>query len=118
MDGQGFVITRYPPSLAPTDLPSRVITSTSIPGKALVAEPGFAGVAPGKGEIMIAPVSVCHQVSTIGQRSFPITRWYHIQASGLIGSPTVPSNLSDDRSCFKGHCSPHLMNARMAVGAV
>jgi hypothetical protein len=28
---------------------------------------------PGSGEIMIAPVSVCHQVSTTGQRSPPIT---------------------------------------------
>jgi hypothetical protein len=29
---------------------------------------------------MIAPVSVCHQVSTMGQRSFPMTLWYQIQA--------------------------------------
>src|ERR1039458_3778419 len=36
---------------------------------------------------MMAPVSVCHQVSTIGHRPFPISRWYHIHASGLIGSP-------------------------------
>ena len=34
------------------------------------------------------PVSVCHQVSTIGQRSPPITRWYQSHAFGLIGSPT------------------------------
>ena len=43
------------------------------------------------GAIMIAPVSVCHQVSTIGQRPPPTCSWYQIQASGLIGSPTVPS---------------------------
>ena len=67
---------------------------------------------------MIAPVSVCHQVSTIGQRPPPITSWYHIHASGLIGSPTVPSRRSDDRSCFFGHSSPQRMNARIAVGAV
>jgi hypothetical protein len=30
-------------------------------------------VIPGRGVIMMAPVSVCHQVSTIGQRSWPIT---------------------------------------------
>ena len=30
-------------------------------------------VTPGKGVIMIAPVSVCHQVSTIGQRESPTT---------------------------------------------
>jgi hypothetical protein len=52
------------------------------------ALPGLVGVTPGSGEIMIAPVSVCHHVSTIGQRSPPITRWYHIHASGLMGSPT------------------------------
>ena len=81
-------------------------------------EPGLVGVAPGSGEIMIAPVSVCHQVSTIGQRSPPMTRWYHIQASGLIGSPTVPSRRSDDRSCLAGSSSPQRMKARIAVGAV
>src|SRR6266850_6053132 len=118
MAGHGLVITRYPPSLAPTGLPSRVITSASIPGKGLVAEPGFVGVAPGKGVIMIAPVSVCHHVSTIGQAPRPMILWYHIHASGLIGSPTVPSKRRLERSCFSGHCSPHLMKARIAVGAV
>jgi hypothetical protein len=38
-----------------------------------VAEPGLVAVRPGKAEIMMAPVSVCHQVSTIGQRSPPMT---------------------------------------------
>src|ERR1043166_2587718 len=90
--------------------------SASTPGKGIVAEPGLVGVAPGSGVIMIAPVSVCHQVSTIGQRPPPMILWYHIQASGLIGSPTVPSNRSEVRSCFIGHCSPHLVNARMAGG--
>ena len=54
-------------------------------------EPGFSGVTPGIGAIMMAPVSVCHQVSTMGQRLWPIFSRYHIQASGLMGSPTVPS---------------------------
>src|SRR4029453_966860 len=57
-------------------------------------------------------------VSTIGQRLPPITSWYHIQASGLIGSPTGPSNRSELRSCFFGHSVPHFMKARIAVGAV
>ncbi len=39
-----------------------------MPGKGTVADPGFVVVTPGSGEIMIAPVSVCHQVSTIGQQ--------------------------------------------------
>src|SRR6185436_14818127 len=116
--GQGLVRTRYPPSLAPTGLPSLVITSASIPGNGLVPDPGFVGVAPGKGEIMMPPVSVCHHVSTIGQRSAPIFSWYHIQASGLIGSPTVPRSLSEERSWRSGHCAPHLITVRMSVGAV
>ena len=67
---------------------------------------------------MMPPVSVCHQVSTIGQRPPPMCSWYHIHASGLIGSPTEPSSRSDDRSCLAGSSSPHFMNVRMAVGAV
>ena len=39
------------------------------------AEPGLVGVAPGSGEIMMPPVSVCHHVSTIGQRPPPIFSW-------------------------------------------
>jgi hypothetical protein len=57
-------------------------------------------------------------VSTIGQRSPPITFQYQSQAFGLIGSPTVPSRRSDERSCFWGCSTPHLMQARIAVGAV
>ncbi len=89
-----------------------------MPGNGRVHEPGFVGIAPGSGVIMMPPVSVCHQVSTIGQRSPPMTRWYHIHASGLIGSPTVPRRRRLERSCFSGHSSPHLMKARIAVGAV
>ena len=83
-----------------------------------MAEPGLAGVMPGSGEIMIAPVSVCHHVSTTGQRSPPMTVWYQSHAFGLIGSPTLPSSRSDDRSCRPGYSGPHFMAARMAVGAV
>ena len=73
---------------------------------------------PGSGVIMIAPVSVCHQVSTIGQRSPPITLWYQSQAFGLIGSPTEPSSRSEERSCSAGISAPHFMKVRIAVGAV
>ena len=75
-------------------------------------------VSPGSGVIMIAPVSVCHQVSTIGQRPPPITSWYQSQARGLIGSPTEPSSRSEERSCLSGCSRPHFMQARIAVGAV
>src|SRR5215208_1311190 len=89
-----------------------------MPGSGLPADPGLVGCRPGSGVIMIWPVSVCHQVSTIGQRSPPITLWYHAHARGLIGSPTEPSRRSDERSCLFGYPSPHLMHARIAVGAV
>src|SRR5208282_4504301 len=102
----------------PTLLPSRVTTSAAIPGSGYVAEPGLVAIAPGIGLIMIPPVSVCHHVSTIGHRSPPITLRYHIHASGLNGSPTEPSDLSLDTSCFFTHASPHFMKVRMAVGAV
>ena len=93
-------------------------TSGTTPKNGSVPDPGLVGIAPGSGVIMIAPVSVCHHVSTIGQRSPPISRRYHIQASGLIGSPTVPSRRRLVRSCFFGHWSPQRRKARMAVGAV
>ena len=75
-------------------------------------------IAPGIGLIMMLPVSVCHQVSTIGSFPLPITRWYHIQASGLIGSPTLPSRRSLLRSYWFGNSSPDFISARIAVGAV
>ena len=62
--------------------------------------PGLVDVAPGNGVIMIMPVRSATR-STIGQRSLPITRWYHIQASGLIGSPTVPSKRSEVSLCLR-----------------
>ncbi len=83
-----------------------------------MADPGLHVVTPGSGLIMMPPVSVCHQVSTIGQSSPPMTRRYHIHASGLIGSPTEPSRRRLDRSWPAGISSPHFMNVRMAVGAV
>ena len=76
------------------------------------------GTSPGSVVIMIAPVSVCHQVSTTGQRPPPMTFQYHSQAFGLIGSPTVPSRRSLERSNFSTCSRPHFMQARMAVGAV
>src|SRR5208282_2723047 len=118
IEGQGLRITKRPPCPAGTGSPDFVTTSGTIPGKGRVAEPGFVGIAPGSGVSMIAPVSVCHHVSTIGHRPLPITSRYHIHASGLIGSPTVPSRRKLARLCLSGYSSPHLMKARIAVGAV
>ncbi|CAM5666215.1 hypothetical protein SCALM49S_10100 [Streptomyces californicus] len=90
----------------------------AIPGSARWALPGFVSVTPGSGEIIIAPVSVCHQVSTTGHLSAPMFFRYHIHASGLIGSPTEPRTRRLLRSNFAGMSSPHFMNVRIAVGAV
>src|SRR5579864_7386426 len=116
--GQGLLIIKKPPEPSGTGFPSMVTTSGTTPKNGLVAEPGFVGIAPGIGAIMMCPVSVCHQVSTIGQRSCPITSRYHIHASGLIGSPTVPSSRRLSNLCLLGHSSPHLIKVRIAVGAV
>ena len=116
--GQGSVMTRYPPSPLPTAWPSLSTTSAEMPGNGVIAAPGLVDVIPGSGVIMIPPVSVCHQVSTIGQRSPPMYVRYQIHASGLIGSPTEPSRRRVDRSWACGSSSPHFMNVRMVVGAV
>ncbi|SIA68868.1 Uncharacterised protein [Mycobacteroides abscessus subsp. abscessus] len=89
-----------------------------MPGTARIAEPGLVSVTPGSGEIMAEPVSVCHQVSTIGVRLPPMTSRYQRQASGLIGSPTLPSSRRLDRSCAKGISRPHFMNVLTRVGAM
>ena len=47
-----------------------------------------------------------------------MTVWYQSQAFGLIGSPTVPSRRSDERSWLSGCSLPHFIAARIAVGAV
>jgi len=64
---------------------------------------------------MIAPVSVCHQVSCT--RS-PSTSLAHITASALSGSPTLAVNRSADKSCWAARSGPRRMSIRIAVGAV
>ncbi len=64
------------------------------------------------------PVSVCHQVSTTGQRPPPMVFQYQTHASGLIGSPTLPRRRREERSHRFGYSSPHRTKVRMAVGAV
>src|SRR5882724_5656110 len=77
-----------------------------MPGNGRVAEPGLSTVTPGSGVIRMWPVSVCHQVSTTGQRPPPITFQYQTQASGLIGSPTLPSRRKLDRSPLRVFLAP------------
>src|ERR1700761_3445155 len=102
MEGHGRRMTSKPPCPFGTGFPSLVTISGTTPGIGKVADPGLVGTAPGSGAIMMAPVSVCHQVSTIGHRLRPIFSRYHIHASGLIGSPTEPSRRRRERSCFAG----------------
>ena len=117
MPGHGRRSVRAPPPSSTIE-PSFFTTAASTPGNGLVAEPGFVSVMPGSGVIMMWPVSVCHQVSTIGQRPPPTTFQYHSHAFGLIGSPTDPSSRSLSRLCLVTYSAPHFMHARIAVGAV
>ena len=89
-----------------------------MPGMGTWAEPGLSVVIPGRAEIMMPPVSVCHHVSTMGAVPAPMTSRYQIHASGLMGSPTEPSTRIDDRSNPSGISRPSFMNERIAVGAV
>ena len=116
--GIGGLTAGTPPAVAGKEWPSCGAASTMTPGGGFVAHPGFVGTAPGTGEIMMPPVSVCHQVSTMGQRLSPMIDRYHIHASGLIGSPTDPSSRNDDKSYCAGKSAPSFINERIAVGAV
>src|SRR5918996_1655307 len=116
--GQGRSRTRYPPPPNGTGAPASSTTSALTPGNGWVADPGLSVVIPGSGVIMIMPVSVCHHVSTTGQRSPPMYFQYQAHASGLIGSPTDPSRRSDERSSRANSSGPYFMSARIAVGAV
>ena len=125
MDGHGCFSTSSPEASWPesTGISSPEVASSSAgtqPLTGVIAAPGLCGPAPLAmvGAICTTPVSVCHQVSATGQRSSPTTSRYHRQASGLIGSPTLPSNLSDARDVALTGSSPDRINARIAVGAV
>jgi hypothetical protein len=72
IEGQGFMIASLPPELRGTSLPCSSTTLATMPKNGLVAEPGVQAVTPGNGAIMMAPVSVCHQVSTMGHFFLPI----------------------------------------------
>ena len=73
-----------------------------MPGRGRDADPGFRVLIAGSGLIIMLPVSVCHQVSTTGAVPLPMRSRYHSQASGLIGSPTLPSTRMAERSCTFG----------------
>ena len=83
-----------------------------------MAQPGLPGVIPAILDIIIPPVSVCHQVSTMGHFFLPIFSSYQCHASSLIGSPTVPNTFKLLKSCPSTGPNPKLINDLMAVGAV
>ncbi len=118
IDGHGWVSASRPPPTS-TVSPVSLRISAAMPGNGRVAEPGLSVVTPGSGVIMIAPVSVCHHVSTIGQRSSPMML--------VIPHPRFRIDRLADRSeqpqrrqivLAPATRVPQLMNARIAVGAV
>ena len=101
-----------------TSTPWSFTKSAFTPGIGYVAQPGLPGVIPAIFEIKIPPVSVCHQVSTIGHLFLPICSSYQCQASSLIGSPTVPNTFKLLRSWSFTGPKPNPIKERIAVGAV
>jgi len=109
--GQGDAMARTPsarwPGAQGTSAPVCASTTFgSTPKKGRQQEPGFMGVTPGRGVMMWPPVSVCQYVSAMAHRESPTTSKYQRQASGLMGSPTLPKMRSEDRSCFFTGASP------------
>ena len=73
LPGQLSEMQRLPSHAPSSGVPSASTIKGCTPKNGFVAEPGFSAVAPGSGVMRMPPVSVCHQVSTIGQRSSPTT---------------------------------------------
>ena len=104
IEGHACLMQRFPLTLfSSISFPFSSIKQGTIPGIGKVANDGIAGVIPAKFEIKMPPVSVCHQVSTIGHLFFPMFVLYQCQASSFIGSPTDPNTFKEDKSFpFKG----------------
>src|ERR1700753_3342081 len=119
MPGHGNLIQRLPLTPLPSiSFPFSSTKTGCTPGSGNVAKLGLVGVMPAKGDIIMPPVSVCHQVSTIGQFLWPIFSSNQCHASSFIGSPTEPNFLSELKSLPCNGSSPKLINERIAVGAV
>src|SRR3569833_1057132 len=123
VDGHGALMHRFPDvipslSLSITSLPFSSTNMGCMPGIGSVAQLGFDGVMPARLDISTPPVSVCHQVSTIGHLRLPICSSYQCHASSFIGSPTVPNTLSEVSCLPCNGPKPKPIRLRMAVGAV
>ena len=84
------------------------------PGSGRPIDPGFTSI-DRKLEIMMPPVSVCHQLSWNG---LPKASTLHTTASGLSGSPTLAIKRSLDRSNRLVISVPTFISILIAVGAV
>src|SRR5678815_3920073 len=108
---------RFPLTPLPKiSFPFSSTSNGSTPGSGSVAYVGLDGVTPARLEINIPAVSVCHQVSTIGHFFLPICSSYQCHASSLIGSPTVPSTLSESSECPLIRSNPKPIRDLIAVG--
>ena len=79
--------------------------------------PGFLSIAPGRGDIIIPPVSVCHHVSTIGDFASPTTLKYQFHAF-RINWFTDSSKPQTGSVCAFNILITAPMRALIAVGAV
>src|ERR1700753_1793022 len=119
MPGHGNLIQRLPLTPLPSiSFPFSSTKTGCTPGSGNVAKLGLVGVMPAKGDIIMPPVSVCHQVSTIGQFLWPIFSSNQCHASSFIGSPTEPNFFNELKSLFFTTSVPKLIKERIAVGAV
>src|SRR5699024_2156033 len=101
MEGQGTLKANAPDIFLPLNsisFPASSINTGCTPGRGKVANVGLGLEIPAIVEIIMAPVSVCHQVSTIGQLPLPMCLSYQCQASSLIGSPTLPKTFKELKS--------------------
>lgn len=96
------------PSASPSSSsPFSLSTAGSTPKKGRVAEPGLRGVAPGNGVMRCEPVSVCHQVSTIGHLLSPTTCMTDTHGTGRHAVPHRQQNEATtlrgaaDKLCMK-----------------
>lgn len=57
------------------------------------------------------PLATHQKVSTIAHSNLPTCSLYQFQASGLMGSPTLPRTRRVERSCPVTWCSPSLLKS-------
>ena len=112
----GSLITETSPVALTLARPSSPRSSSAAvtPGSGRPMEPGRMSMA-AKLLIMMAPVSVCHQLSWTGS---PRTSAPQATTTGLSGSPTLAMKRSADRSCPAASSGPYRISMRSAVGAV